>query len=158
MRPAFLRRDHVPAILRTALVAALALASGAVIAGTPAASPGVLEPVHAFFSAMARYDQAAMRAQVLPAGTATLMRKGKPVQLTLGDFVDHVKPGKERIEERLGKAQVMVDGDLAVVWAPYTFLLEGKPHHCGTDVFNLVRVDGKWQIAAIADNSRECEP
>jgi hypothetical protein len=137
------------------LLAGLALACVAVAADTPAA-PGVLEPVHAFFDAMSRHDQAGMRAQVLPAGTATLMRKGKPVQLTLGDFVDHVKPGKERIEERIGQPQVMVDDDLAVVWAPYTFLLEGKPHHCGTDVFNLVRVEGHWRIAAIADNSREC--
>ena len=141
----------------TPLLACLALVCGAAIADTPA-SPGVLKPVHAFFDAMSRHDQAAMRAQVLPAGTATLMRKGKPVQLTLGDFVDHVKPGKERIEERIGKPQVMVDQDLAVVWAPYTFLLEGKPHHCGIDVFNLVRVDGRWRIAAIADNSRSCEP
>ena len=139
------------------LLAGLALVCTTAAADTPA-SPGVLEPVHAFFDAMARYDQAGMRAQVLPAGTATLMREGKPVQLTLGDFVDHVKPGKQRIEERISKPQVMVDHDLAVVWAPYTFLLDGKPHHCGTDVFNLVQVDGQWRIAAIADNSRKCEP
>lgn len=138
------------------LLGGLTLVCTAALAETPA-SPGVLEPVHAFFDAMARYDQAGMRAQVLPAGTATLMRDGKPVLLTLGDFVDHVKPGKERIEERLGKPKVMVDHELAVVWAPYTFLLDGKPHHCGTDVFNLVRVDGQWRIAAIADNSRKCE-
>jgi len=139
------------------LLGGLTLVCAAALADTPA-SHGALAPVHAFFDAMARHDQAAMRAQVLPAGTATLMREGKPVQLTLGDFVDHVKPGKERIEERIGKPQVMVDHDLAVVWTPYTFLLDGKPHHCGIDVFNLVQVDGKWLIAAIADNSRKCEP
>jgi len=139
------------------LLGGLALVCAAALADTPA-TQGALEPVHAFFDAMARHDQAAMRAQVLPAGTATLMREGKPVQLTLGDFVDHVKPGKERIEERISKPQVMVDHDLAVVWAPYTFLLDGKPHHCGIDVFNLVQVDGHWRIAAIADNSRKCEP
>lgn len=147
---------------RPALLAVLALAlSGAaapVMAAEAPADAAVLQPVHAFFEAMARYDQPAMRAQVLPAGTATLMRKGKPVQLTLGEFVDHVKPGKDKIEERIGTPQVLVDDDLAVVWAPYTFLLDGKPHHCGTDVFNLVRVDGQWRIAAIADNSRPCAP
>ena len=164
-RPALLRSSRALAasILRVGhsrlaplLAGGLALVCVAALADTPAA-PGVLEPVHAFFDAMARHDQAAMREQVLPAGTATLMRNGKPVQLTLGDFVDHVKPGKERIEERISKPQVMVDHDLAVVWAPYTFLLDGKPHHCGIDVFNLVRVDGHWRIAAIADNSRPCD-
>jgi Putative lumazine-binding len=164
MRTHFLRRSRTFAtsMFRSShrrlapLLGGLALVCVAALADTPA-SPGVLEPVHAFFDAMARHDQAAMRAQVLPAGTATLMRAGKPVQLTLGEFVDHVKPGKERIEERISKPQVMVDHDLAVVWAPYTFLLDGKPHHCGIDVFNLVRVDGHWRIAAIADNSRPCE-
>jgi hypothetical protein len=158
MRPAFLQHLHLPAARRVALLAALVLAGGPALADTPASHAGVLEPVHAFFDAMAHYDQAGMRAQVLPVGTATLMREGKPVQLTLGDFVDHVKPGKQRIEERIGTPQVLVDRELAVVWAPYTFLLDGKPHHCGTDVFNLVRVDGRWRIAAIADNSRSCAP
>lgn len=158
MRPAFLPRVHAPALRHAALAAALAAAASTAMAQAPAtaSSSAVLEPVHAFFDAMARYDPAAMRAQVLPAGTATLMRHGKPVQLTLGAFVDQVKPGKQRIEERIGVPQVLVDGDLAMAWAPYTFLLEGKPHHCGTDVFNLVRVDGRWRIAAIADNSRPC--
>lgn len=116
----------------------------------------VLAPIQAFFVAMSRYDQAGMRAQVLPAGMATLMRHGKPVQLALGDFVDHVKPGKARIEERIHDPLVSVDDDIAVVWAPYVFLLDGKPHHCGTDVFNLARVDGHWLITGIADNSRDC--
>ncbi|HEV2622743.1 MAG TPA: nuclear transport factor 2 family protein [Frateuria sp.] len=144
--------------LRLSLLAGVVLAIGAApaMAADKAGDAAVLAPVHAFFDGMARYDQAAMRAQVLPDGTATLMRHGKPVQLTLGAFVDHVKPGKERIEERIGTPQVLIDHELAVVWAPYSFLLDGKPHHCGTDVFNLVQVDGQWRIAAIADNSRDC--
>ncbi|MBA2077594.1 hypothetical protein PCA_03590 [Rhodanobacter sp. PCA2] len=129
------------------------MAAPSLAASTDAA---VLAPVRAFFSAMSRYDQAGMRALVLPTGMATLMRQGKPVQLALGEFVDHVKPGKARIEERIRDPQVRVDDNIAVVWAPYEFLLDGKPHHCGTDVFNLARVDGRWLIAGIADNSRDC--
>ncbi|UGB37472.1 nuclear transport factor 2 family protein [Frateuria soli] len=165
MRPTLLRHSRtlaawighqrlLPLLGGLTLICASALADTPASRGVP--EHGALEPVHAFFDAMARHDRAAMRAQVLPAGTATLMREGKPVQLTLGDFVDGVKPGKERIEERIGTPQLLVDHDLAMVWAPYTFLLDGKPHHCGTDVFNLVRVEGRWRIAAIADNSREC--
>ena len=143
-----------PAVLSFALlVTAPVLAAPS----APAASDAVvLAPVQAFFTAMSRYDQAGMRAQVLPAGMATLMRHGKPEQLALGDFVDHVKPGKARIEERIHDPQVRVDDNIAVVWAPYVFLLDGKPHHCGTDVFNLARVDGHWLISGIADNSRDC--
>ena len=139
-----------------ALPFAVFAAAPALAAPPVASDAAVLATVHAFFNAMARYDQAGMRAQVLPAGMATLMRDGKPVQLALGDFVDHVKPGKARIEERIHHPQVRIDDNIAVVWAPYVFLLDGKPHHCGTDVFNLARVDGHWLISGIADNSRAC--
>ncbi|MDO1528225.1 nuclear transport factor 2 family protein [Fulvimonas sp. R45] len=144
-----------PAVLSLTLLAAPVLAAATSSTST-SGDAAVLAPVHAFFAAMSRYDQAGMRAQVLPAGMATLMRHGKPVQLALGEFVDHVKPGKARIEERIRDPRVSVDDDIAVVWAPYVFLLDGKPHHCGTDVFNLARVDGRWLIAGIADNSRDC--
>ena len=149
-----MRRTH--ACLAALSFAVFAAAPALAAAPPPARDADVLAPVHAFFAAMSRYDQAGMRAQVLPAGMATLMRDGKPVQLALGDFVDHVKPGKARIEERIRHPQVSIDDDIAVVWAPYVFLLDGKPHHCGTDVFNLARVDGRWLISGIADNSRDC--
>ena len=139
-----------------ALSLAICGATPALAAPPVAREAAVLAPVHAFFAAMSRYDQAGMRAQVLPAGMATLMRDGKPVQLALGDFIDRVNPGKARIEERIRDPQVNVDDDIAVVWAPYVFLLDGKPQHCGTDVFNLARVDGRWLIAGIADNSHDC--
>jgi hypothetical protein len=50
---------------------------------------------------------------------------------------------------------VRVDHDLAVVWAPFDFLVDGKVDHCGTDLFNLVRTEGKWLIASIADTGRK---
>lgn len=143
-----------PAVLSLALLAAAPVLAEP--SPPTAGDTAMLAPVHAFFTAMSRYDQAGMRAQVLPAGMATLMRHGKPVQLALGAFVDQVKPGKARIEERIRDPQVRMDDDIAVVWAPYVFLLDGKPHHCGTDVFNLARVDGRWLISGIADNSRDC--
>ncbi|GAB3793759.1 nuclear transport factor 2 family protein [Dyella agri] len=143
-----------PAVLSVTLAAAApALAAASPSAGGHAT---VLARIQAFFSAMSRYDQAGMRAQVLPAGMATLMRDGKPDQLSLGDFIGHVKPGKAQIEERIHDPLVQVDDNIAVVWAPYVFLLDGKPHHCGTDVFNLARVDGRWLITGVADNSRSC--
>lgn len=143
-----------PAMLSLALLAA----APALAAASPSAAGdgAVLAPIQAFFTAMSHYDQAGMRAQVLPAGMATLMRDGKPDQLALGDFIGHVKPGKAQIEERIHDPLVHVDDNIAVVWAPYVFLLDGKPHHCGTDVFNLARVDGRWLISGVADNSRDC--
>jgi hypothetical protein len=35
------------------------------------------------------------------------------------------------------------------------FVEDGKVDHCGTDLFNLIRTDGKWLIASIADTGRK---
>ena len=36
-----------------------------------------------------------------------------------------------------------------------SFLVDGKVDHCGTDLFNLVRANGKWLIASVADTGRK---
>jgi hypothetical protein len=118
----------------------------------------VLAPVQAFFDGMAKYDSAAIRATVQPEGSVALLRKGKVVRMTLGEFADHMKPAKDRIEERIYDPLVRIDGDIAMVWAPYDFLVNGQVKHCGTDAVNLVRIDGRWLIAGIADNSRDTCP
>ena len=112
----------------------------------------VLAPIHAMFDGMAERDAAAVRAPTLPGGTMVLMRDGKPAQMTFEAFADRVgKPGKAQIEERIHDPLIRIDNDLAVVWAPFDFLVDGKVDHCGTDLFNMVRVDGKWLIASVAD-------
>jgi hypothetical protein len=50
---------------------------------------------------------------------------------------------------------VRIDHDLAMVWGRFEFLVDGKLDHCGTDLFNLVREDGKWLIASVADTGRK---
>lgn len=116
----------------------------------------VLVPVHAMFDGVAKRDAAAIKAPTLPGGSMVLMRNGKPVQMTFEAFADRVaRPGTTKIEERIHHPLVRIDDDLAVVWAPFDFLVDGKVSSCGTDLFNLVRVDGKWVIASVADTGRK---
>lgn len=116
----------------------------------------VLAPVQALFDGMSHRDAAAILAPLVPGGSLTLMRDGKSVQLSFSDFAARVaKRGTTRIEERIHHPLVRIDHDLAVVWAPFEFLSDGKVDHCGTDLFSLVRVNGQWRIAAIADTGRK---
>jgi hypothetical protein len=112
------------------------------------------------FDGMSKRDAAAIKAPVLPGGMMVLMRDGKPTRITFEEFADRVgKPGKTAIEERIHDPLIRIDHDLAVVWAPFEFLVDGKVDHCGTDLFNLVRVDGKWLVASVADTGRkDCSP
>lgn len=116
----------------------------------------VLDPVTALFAGMAKRDPEAIKKPLLPGGAMVLMRDGKPTQITFQDFADRVgRPEPARIEERIHDPLVRIDNDLAVVWAPFDFFVDGKIDHCGTDLFNLVRVDGKWLIASVADTGRK---
>jgi hypothetical protein len=160
----FHRLPLVP--LFAVLVFAGAAAAGFLITSLHAATPpttqeeqAVLAPINAMFDAMAKRDAAAMKKPLLPGGGMVLMRDGKPTQMTFEAFADLVgKPGKAQIEERIHDPLVRIDNDLAVVWAPFEFLVDGKVDHCGTDLFNLVRADGKWLIASVADTGRkDCE-
>jgi len=133
--------------------------AGFLITSLHAATPeeqSVLAPVMAMFDGMAKRDADAIKKPLLPGGTMVLMRDGKPTQMTFEAFADLVgKPGKTPIAERIHDPLVRIDRDLAVVWAPFEFLVDGKVDHCGTDLFNLVRVDGKWLIASVADTGRK---
>jgi hypothetical protein len=140
-------------------VRSLAVAA-CLLAAAPAAfaaesDQAVLAPFQAFLDGMAKYDQAAMRATVQPEGSVALLRKDKIIRNTLAGFIDHIKPGKDRIEERIYDPLVRVDDNLAIIWARYDFRVNGKVVHCGTDLVHLVKQDGKWVIAGIADNSRD---
>jgi len=135
------------------------IAMSLLTASTRAATPdeqAVLVPINEMFDGMAKRDAAAIKAPTLPGGTMVLMRDGKPAQMTFEAFADRVgKPGKAQIEERIHDPLVRIDNDLAMVWASFDFLVDGKVDHCGTDLFNLVRTDGKWLIASVADTGRK---
>jgi hypothetical protein len=134
---------------------AAGLLTSSLYGGTPE-EQAVLAPVQAMFDGMAKRDAAAIKEPLLPGGTMVLMRDGKATQMTFDAFADRVgRPGKTQIAERIHDPLVRIDNDLAVVWAPFEFLVDGKVDHCGTDLFNLVRVDGKWVIASVADTGRK---
>ena len=128
----------------------------AIPAADSAEQQAVMAPITQMFDGMSKRDAAAIKKPTLSGGSMVLMRDGKPTQMTFDDFATRVgKPGTTKIEERIHDPLVRIDHDLAVVWAPFEFLVDGKVDHCGTDLFNLVRVDGQWVIASVADTGRK---
>ena len=62
------------------------------------------------------------------------------------------------LEERLvGAPAIEIDGDIAMVWSPYVFLVDGKLSHCGTDHFDLVREAGQWKVLNITWTKRKTD-
>ncbi len=140
---------------------ALLLAAVATLQAQTPEEQAVLTPVKAMFDGMSKRDAATIKAAFIPGATMVLMRDGTPGQMTADNFADRVgRPSTTQpptqIEERIHDPLIRIDNDLAVVWAPFDFLVNGKVDHCGTDLFNLVRnKDGKWLIASVADTGRK---
>jgi Putative lumazine-binding len=142
----------VAVFLASAMVTGFLISSNAATTEKQAVVATVME----LFDGMSKRDAELIKKPLLTGGSMVLMREGKPVQMTFQDFAERVaKPGTTHIEERIHDPLVRIDHDLGVVWAPFEFLEDGKVDHCGTDLFNMVRTDGKWLIASIADTGRK---
>lgn len=119
----------------------------------------VMAPIDAMFRGLAARDGAAILAQVRPDGGTTVVierpdGRREVRHTSWAEFAGGVKPGPERYQERLTDPAVEVDGDIAMVWSPYVFTIDGKMHHCGTDHFDLVREDGRWRVLNVTWTQR----
>ena len=142
---------------------------GLLAATTPAAkaqkaSPeteAVQQTVTAFFDGMRRGDSTALRRTLAPAAIFHGFG-GKPGQLptleieSINGFLKAVgTPHPTVWDERVTFERVLVDANLASVWAPYEFYLGSKFSHCGYDSFQLVKLADGWKIAHIIDTRRK---
>lgn len=133
----------------TALV--LAAPAAAAPPGDPHAAAAVAQ-VERFFAAMKAGDEPTLKAILLDGVTFSSQRlkDGKATlrRIPAADFTaGFAKSGGPVIDERMWEPVVMRRGPMAVVWAPYELLVDGKPVHCGVDVFDLVEVEGTWRVA-----------
>lgn len=117
----------------------------------PASEEGqVMAPILSLMEAIGAGDGAAVLAATIPDGRVTdtsTGADGKPRRYTIGwaDYAAGFKQGA-RYRHVLGLPAVEVDGDIAMVWAPYTSLVDGQVAHCGYDHFDLVRTEAGWRI------------
>jgi Putative lumazine-binding len=80
-------------------------------------------------------------------------------QIFTEDFNEFVAfvgtPTKDQYNEEIEFEAVLSESSLASVWTPYKFYFNGKVSHCGTNSFQLVKIDGSWKIQYILDTRRK---
>ncbi len=119
----------------------------------------VLAPIQRMFAALAARDPAALLNEVRPDGMGIAVVERPDGTRTVRQtpwpaFAANLKNGTERLEEKIFNPAIEIDGDIAMVWAPYTFTIDGKLSHCGYDHFSLVRETGKWRVHSITWTQR----
>jgi len=128
------------------------------------ADDSVRSAVNQLFTAMKNADSALLVSGFADSAVLqTVIDKNGKVQVkteAVADFAGQlVKMEKNILDERIQFDVIRIDGALAMVWAPYKFYYKGKFSHCGTDSFQLVRINGKWKIQYLIDTRRseDCE-
>jgi hypothetical protein len=115
----------------------------------------VMAPINLLFEGMAKRDPSTVKASAIPGAAFVSMQYGTLNQVTFEQFAEQIGKGTTHIDERIHDPLVRIDHDLAVVWAPFTFRIDGKLDHCGTDLFSLVHNNGKWLIGSLAATLRK---
>jgi len=89
----------------------------------------------------------------------TIVEKDGKVEIKnepVSEFASVIKSlPKGAADEQITFDVLKVEGTLAIVWAPYQFYFKGKFSHCGTDSFQLVRINGEWRIQYLIDTRRK---
>lgn len=132
--------------------------------GTGLPPPGteegqIMAPVTAVLRAIGSSDGAAILANSRPEGGLTAAFDGpggkRMVRRTSwADFAASLKPGPDRYAETITDPAIESDGDVAYVWARFVVTKNGAIDHCGYDLFDLVREDGRWKVLNVTWSQR----
>ena len=137
-----------------------------VVAQQETEKQAIKKSIDVFFQALYKGDSTMMKKAIhkefssqttfsTPQGEKRLVSQTKK---NLLDGVAKKKP-EDTYEERLLSYDIKIDGNLASVWTPYEFYVNGNFSHCGANSFQLFNNNGKWEIIYIVDMRRRgsCE-
>ena len=118
--------------------------------------------IELFFKAFHEQDTTVMRS--LTYGEISLRSIGKDktgtAQISSESFAGFLKsiasvPNTMIFQEKIHSYEIKTDGEMAHVWTPYTFFVNGKLSHCGVNSFQLFKENGEWKIISIVDTRRK---
>lgn len=150
-------------LCRTATLVALFTVGASLGAGAQTAEPvpdtrAPLAAVQRMFEGMRTADSAMVRS-VFAAGArfAMIDTRSAPPAIrfdTVGGWIAAIATSNRRWDEQIYDVQVRVDGNIAQVWAPYTFYLDKQLRHCGVNAIDLLRDGEGWKVTQLADTRR----
>ena len=157
-KPTSIFLKHISATL---LLLAASATSPALAQKASPETEAVKSVITTFFDGMRRSDSTMVRRTLAPAAVFHGFG-GKPGQAptleieSINGFLKAVgTPHPQIWDERVKFERMLIDANLASVWAPYEFYLGSKFSHCGYDSFQLVKLVDGWKIAHVIDTRRK---
>lgn len=118
----------------------------------------VMLPINETFKALESGDSAALLPHVYPEGKVTAA--GTTANGVSGvrtrswtEYAARMTKG-QGFKERITSPEMRIDGDIAMVWAPFTIERGGEIVACGYDLFDMVRENSVWKIMNITFSTR----
>ncbi len=122
---------------------------------------GIKHTVNQFFEGMRTADSTKIKTTLAPTAVfqTILQKKDSSTSVETENIQNFIvaisKPHPQVYDERITFDVIKIDVPLATVWAPYKFYLGATFSHCGVDVFQLVKLNGVWEIQYIIDTRRK---
>jgi hypothetical protein len=113
----------------------------------------VLSLVQQFFDALEEQDTASLREMFLKDAHNYAVWKMKDSVVVRGQTPAGIRfKADQIIKERMREAStvVKVEGNIAMVWAPYDLWVNDIFSHCGVDVFTMINSSQGWKIASVS--------
>lgn len=118
----------------------------------------VLATVNRLFEGMRMADSGIVRSTFAPgARFASVNSQATPAAIkydAIDGWLSGVATSAKRWDEQIYDVQVKVDGNIAQVWAPYTFYLDKAVRHCGINALELLRDGAGWKVTQLSDTRR----
>lgn len=131
---------------------------------TPAVAQGDAGPMAAveqIFEGMRTANPGMVREVFAPdARFAVLDRRNGPARLAVqgvDGWIAAIGESRGQWNEQIYDVVVHVDRDMASIWAPYTFYLDGGPRHCGINSIELLRGADGWRVTQLSDTRQTAD-
>ena len=147
--------------MKTIQIAIFLIISGVSFSQSSLSEENAKQYIDVFFDGFHKKDTVKMRSVMVKSMSMYTAYKSKndgdKVSYFNGaGFLKMVASREEGVvwEEKLLDYKINIDGNLASVWTPYQFYLNGDLSHCGANLFTLVATTDGWKIMSIIDSRR----
>lgn len=117
--------------------------------------------INRFFEGMEKGDTALLKSACAPSMVLQTYMADKEgtMQVYTESFADFLKMvggvSTDQYDERIKFEAIHAEKSLASAWTPYTFYINDKRSHCGTNSFQLIKTGADWKIQYIIDTRRK---